>query len=89
MAAPLTVAPTSRTSTSTQAPDGHNEEVVDWADLAGRMWEFLTGREAAIHYRFEDLTVEVPRDTGPTAPRATWKLQGTVTVTSSDRATGA
>ena len=89
MAEPLTVAPPSRVSTSTQSPDGHNDEVVDWADLAGRMWDFLTGREAAIHYRFDELAVEVPRDTGPTAPRATWKLSGTVTVTSSDRVAGA
>lgn len=62
-----------------------NEEVVDWTDLAARMWTFLTGREAAIHYRFEDMAVEVPRDTGANAPRATWKLNGTLTITTSDR----
>jgi len=62
-----------------------NEEVVDWTDLAARMWSFLTGREAAIHYRFEDMAVEVPRDTGANAPRATWKLNGTLTITTSDR----
>jgi hypothetical protein len=73
---------------STQSPDGRNDEVVDWADLGQRMWDFLTGREAAIHYTFEDLAVEVPRDTGPSAPRATWRLHGTVTVTSSDRVSG-
>lgn len=71
-------------STSTQSPDGHRDEVVDWGDLGQRMWDFLTGRRAAIHYSFEDLAVEVPRDTGPQAPRAVWKLHGTVTVTSSD-----
>lgn len=77
------------TATSTQAPDGRNDEVVDWADLGGRMWDFLTGREAAIHYSFEDLSVEVPRDIGPSAPRATWRVHGTVTVTSSDRTASA
>lgn len=61
-----------------------NEEVVDWTDLGQRMWSFLTGREAAIHYNFEDMAIEVPRDTGVDAPRATWKLNGTLTVTTSD-----
>ena len=45
------------------------------------MWSFLTGREAAINYRFIDMAVEVPRDTGSDAPRATWKLNGTLQVT--------
>jgi len=61
------------------------DEVVDWVDLGQRMWDFLTGRQAAIHYRFEDMAVEVPRDTGPQAPRATWKLHGTLTITTTDR----
>ena len=64
-----------------------DQEVVDWTDLGQRMWSFLTGQEAAIHYRFEDMAVEVPRDTGPRAPRATWKLNGTLTITTSDRGT--
>lgn len=70
--------------TSTHETDGVARDVVDWTDLGQRMWEFLTGRRAAIHYRFEDMTVEVPRDTGSRAPRATWKLNGTLTVTTSD-----
>lgn len=61
-----------------------DDEVVDWTDLGARMWTFLTGREAAIHYSFEDMAVEVPRDTGAEAPRATWKLNGTLTITTSD-----
>ncbi len=71
-------------SLSTQSLDGGHDEVVDWTDLGARMWTFLTGREAAIHYRFEDMTVEVPRDTGSNAPRATWKIDGTLTITTSD-----
>lgn len=57
------------------------DQVVDWTDLGREMWSFLTGREAAINYRFIDMTVEVPRDTGSDAPRATWKLNGTLQVT--------
>lgn len=71
-------------SLSSQSLDNGHDEVVDWTDLGARMWTFLTGREAAIHYRFEDMAVEVPRDTGSNAPRATWKVDGTLTITTSD-----
>lgn len=63
---------------------GTQNEVVDWTDLGREMWSFLTGREAAINYRFIDMAVEVPRDTGADAPRATWKLHGTLQVTTRD-----
>lgn len=59
-------------------------EVVDWTELGQRMWDFLTGREAAINYEFRDMLVEVPRDTGSTAPRATWRLNGTLRITTGD-----
>ena len=62
------------------------EEVVDWTDMGREMWSFLTGREAAINYRFIDMAVEVPRDTGAGAPRATWKLNGTLQITTRDSA---
>ncbi len=62
-------------------------EALDWTDLGREMWSFLTGREAAINYRFIDMAVEVPRDTGASAPRATWKLNGTLQVTTKDNAT--
>ncbi len=63
------------------------QDVVDWTDLGREMWSFLTGREAAINYRFIDMAVEVPRDTGPEAPRATWKLHGTLQITTEDSST--
>ena len=70
------------------ATDIQHQEVVDWTDLGREMWSFLTDREAAINYRFVDMAVEVPRDTGPDAPRATWKLNGTLQVTTRDNAAG-
>jgi len=73
---------------SGQSLDDVSGEVVDWTDLGRKMWSFLTGREAAINYRFVDMSVEVPRDTGSNAPRATWKLNGTLQVTTSDNAAG-
>lgn len=38
--------------------------------------------------RFVDMSVEVPRDTGPEAPRATWKLDGTLRITTEEHAGG-
>ena len=64
----------------------HEDQVVDWTDLGREMWSFLTGRQAAINYSFIDMAVEVPRDTGSDAPRATWKLNGTLQVTTRDNA---
>ena len=74
------------TTSTTHSMNGDTEQVVDWTDLGQRMWSFLTGREAAIHYRFEEMAIEVPRDTGSDAPRATWKLNGTLTVSTSETA---
>ena len=45
----------------------------------------LTGKGAAINYEFVDMLVEVPRDTGSHAPRAVWRLNGTLRITTSDR----
>jgi hypothetical protein len=75
------------TTTAEQAPRTR-DDVVDWTDLGREMWSFLTGREAAINYRFIDMAVEVPRDTGADAPRATWRLNGTLQVTTRDNADG-
>ena len=59
--------------------------IKDWADLGQEMWSYLTGKGAAINYSFIDMVVEVPRDIGPDAPRAVWKLNGTLRVTTSDK----
>ena len=72
--------------TESTATTTHSSEVVDWTDLGREMWSFLTGREAAINYRFIDMAVEVPRDTGADAARATWKLNGTLQVTTREGA---
>ncbi|MFU8946498.1 hypothetical protein ACLRGF_07160 [Mycetocola zhadangensis] len=62
----------------------NEHSIRDWADLGQEMWSYLTGRSAVIDYNFQDMTVEVPRDIGPDAPRATWKFNGTVRITTSD-----
>ena len=63
---------------------GEERTIRDWTDLGEELWSFLTGRHAMVSYAFDDMTVEVPRDIGPDAPRAVWKFDGTVRVTTSD-----
>ncbi|ALE92295.1 hypothetical protein AOC05_08040 [Arthrobacter alpinus] len=66
------------------AEDFRSVPVSDWSDLGQQLWSYLTGRGAVVNYSFVDMTVEVPRDIGPDAPRATWKFNGTLRVTTSD-----
>ena len=66
--------------------DLQDHQVTNFADLGKEMWAYLTGRGAAINYEFVDMTVEVPRETGASAPRASWKLNGTLRITTSDNA---
>jgi len=76
--------PSSSSTNGTHAGSSSGDQVLDWTDLGREMWSFLTGRDAEINYRFVDMVVEVPRDTGPQSPRATWRLNGTLQVTTSD-----
>ena len=60
--------------------------VTTFTDLGKEMWSYLTGKGAAINYEFVDMTVEVPRETGPDAPRAVWRLNGTLRITTAEKA---
>ena len=73
-------------STEHSAQRVNGQEVLDWTDLGREMWSFLTGRQAAINYEFVDMVVEVPRETGPEAPRAVWRLNGTLRITTAENA---
>lgn len=57
-----------------------------WPDLAEGLYERLTGRGATISYEFADLVVEVPDSTGVDAPRATWRLHGTLNIRTTEPA---
>ncbi len=59
-----------------------------WPDLGREMWSYLTGKQAAIDYTFVDMVVEVPRETGADSPRAVWKLNGTLRITTRDADSG-
>lgn len=55
------------------------------SDLGKDLWSYLTGNQATIDYTFVDMVVEVPRTTGPESERATWKLNGTLRITTADK----
>ncbi len=59
-------------------------EKVSFVDLGMALYERLTGRGAAINYDFQNMVVEVPRDTGADAPRAVWKLNGVLRITTDE-----
>ena len=69
----------------TTDPEAATAEVTSFSDLGKELWEYLTGRDAAINYQFVDMLVDVPRHTGPDSPRATWRLHGTLRITTEER----
>jgi len=69
----------------TDSTDVRSSSTTNIADFGREMWSFLTGKGAVIDYTFVDMTIEVPRETGPQSPRAIWKLDGTVRITTTDR----
>ncbi len=56
-----------------------------WPDLAVGLYDKLTGRGAEITYQFEDMTVDVPDKVGDDAEHARWRLDGTISITTSER----
>ncbi len=56
----------------------------DIREFGHELWSYLTGRQAVIEYSFTDMIVEVPKTTGADSPRATWKLNGTLRVRTTD-----
>lgn len=70
----------------TESSSVKNNDVVDGGDLGRERWDDLTGKGAAINVQLVNMTVEVPRDTGESAPRATWKLDGTLRIATEENA---
>ncbi len=66
------------------------QKPTDITEFGRELWDYLTGKGAVIEYTFEQMQIEVPRTTGPDSPRATWKVDGTLRIRTSDRdSTGA
>jgi hypothetical protein len=77
-----------------QVPDGCETIVTnaqhgttDITEFGRELWDYLTGKGAVIEYTFDKMHVEVPKTTGPESPRATWKLDGTLRIKTSDKDT--
>jgi hypothetical protein len=68
-------------TTSNNDQTANAADVTSFTDLGKEMWNFLTGNNAAINYQFVDMQVEVPKTTGHDSPRATWRLNGTLRIT--------
>jgi len=56
-------------------------ETTSWPELGIALYDRLTGRNATIEYRFEDMHVAVPSGTGEDAEHAHWEVDGTVEIT--------
>ena len=63
----------------------NSTEPTSISDFGRDMWSYLTGQEATIDYTFVNMAVDVPRTTGPDTEHATWKLNGTLRITTSDK----
>lgn len=63
----------------------HIDETTSWPDLAIGLYDRLTGRNAEIVYEFEEMNVDVPSGTGEDVEHASWRLDGTVRVTTRER----
>jgi hypothetical protein len=61
------------------------QKPTDITEFGRELWDYLTGKGAVIEYTFEGMQVEVPKTTGPESPRATWKLDGTLRIRTSDK----
>ena len=70
-------------TTSTHAHD--QAGTTDISEFGKELWSYLTGKGATIEYSFVDMAVEVPKSTGANAQRATWKLNGTLRIKTTDR----
>ena len=60
-------------------------ETTTWPELAEGLYGFLTGRGASIEYHFADLTIGVPSAARPEAPQALWRLNGGLTIRTTEK----
>ena len=61
------------------------DETKTWPELAIGLYDRLTGRDAEIHYEFDDMHVDVPSKVGDDAESAHWRLDGKVVITTRER----
>tara|TARA_A100001015_G_scaffold82678_1_gene91711 strand:- start:2145 stop:2342 length:198 start_codon:yes stop_codon:yes gene_type:complete len=57
-----------------------NEDITSWPDLAGQLYDKLTGKGSTIHYNFENFAIDVPSKVGPDAIHTKWVLNGSLNI---------
>ena len=62
-----------------------SDTTTTWPELAIGLYDRLTGRNAEITYEMDDLTVAVPSHVGADAEHATWRVDGTLRITTRER----
>jgi len=60
------------------------QETNNWPELAGSLYDKLTGRGAEITYEFDSMNVHVPSSTSDDARHAHWKLDGVLKIRTQD-----
>jgi hypothetical protein len=60
-------------------------ETTTWPELAEGLYGFLTGRGASIEYHFTDMTIGVPSAARADAPQAMWRLNGGLTIRTTEK----
>ena len=59
--------------------ENSNNQTSNWVDLIGALFDRLTGKEAIITYEFDNLTIDIPRASGPGGKElgsAKWTING-------------
>lgn len=64
-----------------------SDSTTSWPELAIRLYDKLAGRGARITYEFEQLEVFVPSEHSETAPLARWRVNGALTISTTDSST--
>jgi hypothetical protein len=63
-----------------------SDQTTNWPELAIGLYDKLTGRGAEITYSFDNMEIHIPSGTGDSAAHAKWKLDGTVRISTRDKA---
>jgi hypothetical protein len=61
-------------------------ETKTWPELAIGLYDALTGRGAQITYEMNNVEIHVPSKVGDDAEHAFWKVNGTIKISTQDKA---
>ncbi len=56
------------------------EDIKSWPDLAGQLYDKLTGKNSTIDYNFDNFSMDVPSKVGPDAVHTKWVLNGSLKI---------